>query len=491
VQKALVFAAGLFCVQLLERTDVIFSALTFVFIILSTLAFNAAGGFSRPSGAYIFWFVTLAGLVGLLWKAVLGEPADTNLDMPLITMAAYDATAFALLAAVLLTRRWTRNSRGIGGYLHSERIDLGYASLGCIAFAVLLIPLGSILPGGSGSIMSFIYRLNLSFPLGIMLSVLHTIRKTNGRHSLNFLSFSAMVFLFVFGGMATFSKQALFTPIVCWLIPACCLRYRLRIRHMIILAAFTFLAFWVLTPLSEVGRAKVPENYDTYQRIVYSFSLVLHPVDLRQEYANEMVDPSQIGIGGMRGGYYDTNQGFFDRLTMLPIDSGLIAYTERGHQLGFQPVIDNMENWIPHFILPNKVMPVNGNYYAHEIGGLLAANDFSTGISFSPASELFHWEHWLGLLILGPLLCGLLFLTADYVSGDVRVHPWGLILILIYGHVAPEMGIGGAINFVWLGNLSVVVVALFCTQFAPVLGALFAGRPQTIESSLLPLPPAA
>ena len=166
MQKAFLFAVALFCVQQLEHTELLFSALAFAFILISTVAFNLAGGFSRPSGAYIFWFVTLAGLVGLIWKAILGEPAHTNLEMPDVTMAAYDASVLAMLAAVLLTRRWTRNSKGIGGLLHSESVDLGQASLGCMAFAILLIPIASIIPSGSGSVLSIIYRLNLSFPLG-------------------------------------------------------------------------------------------------------------------------------------------------------------------------------------------------------------------------------------------------------------------------------------------------------------------------------------
>jgi hypothetical protein len=220
----------------------------------------------------------------------------------------------------------------------------------------------------------------------------------------------------------------------------------------------------------------VPENYDTNQRIAYSVLLMSHPFKLHSEaMSGPIVDRSDPL--GMRGGYFDTNQGLFDRLTMMPIDSGLIAYSERGHYLGFQPVLDNMENWVPHFILPNKAAPVTGNFYAHEIGGLLSANDVSTGISFSPASELFHWEGWFGLLVLGPLIWGLLFFVSDFVSGDLRVYPWGLLLVLIFGHVAPELGIGGAINFVWLGNASVIAAALFSTQIAPILGALFGGRP--------------
>jgi hypothetical protein len=491
ISKAFLFAVGLFFVQQLEHTELLFSVLAFVFVVVGTLGFNLAGGFSRPSGAYIFWFVTLAGLVGLIWKAVLREPAQTNLEMPDVTMAAYDASVLAMLAAVLLTRRMVRNSKGIGGLLHSESMDLGQASLGCMAFAVLLIPIGAILPTGGGSLVSIIYRLNISFPLGIILSILHTIRRTQGRHSLNLLSFAAMVFLFVYGGLATYSKQGLFSPMVCWLIPACAARYQLKLRHIVVLASFGILAFTVLTPLSEVGRGSVPENYNTNQRIAYSVSLMSHPFKLHSEYMNspkiDRSDPLS-----MRGGYFDTNQGLFDRLTMMPIDSGLIAYSERGHYLGFEPVLDNMENWVPHFILPNKATPVTGNFYAHEIGGLLAANDVSTGISFSPASELFHWEGWFGLLVLGPLIWGLLFFVSDFVSGDLRVYPWGLLLVLIFGHVAPELGIGGAINFVWLGNASVIAAALFSTQIAPILGSLFGGHPNPEpQGSLTPVfPPA-
>jgi hypothetical protein len=337
--------------------------------------------------------------------------------------------------------------------------------------------------------VSFIYRLNLTLPLGIILGVLSTIRKTRGRHSLNLLTAAAMMFMFIFGGLTTFSKQGLFAPIVCWLIPACCARYRLRLRHIVVLSGFGLAAVTVLAPLSEVGRANVPETAGTYDRVIYAVSLVSHPVKLRKQAGvGETVTRSDYG---MRTGYYDTNQGLFDRLTMMPIDSGLIAYTERGHQLGPDPIIQNFENWFPHFILPNKVVPVTGNFYAHEIGGLLGANDFSTGISFSPTSELFHWEGWFGLLVLGPALWGLLFLVSDYICGDLRVYPWGLILVLIFGHVAPELGMGGAINYTWLGNASVLAVALFSTQIAPIIGSFFAGQPQPIiDRSLLAAPPA-
>jgi hypothetical protein len=251
---------------------------------------------------------------------------------------------------------------------------------------------------------------------------------------------------------------------------------------------FAIAAVTVLSPFSEVGRATVPETAGVYDRIVFAVSLLSNPAKLRKDAGiGEVVTRTDYG---MRAGYYNTNQGLFDRVTMMPIDSGLIAYTMRGHQLGADPILQNFENWFPHFILPNKVVPVNGNFYAHEIGGLLAADDFSTGISFSPTSELFHWEGWFGLLVLGPALWGILFLVSDYICGDLRVYPWGLILVLIFGHVAPELGMGGSINYAWLGNASVIAVALFSTQIAPILGSLFAGQEKpVIDRSLLLAPP--
>jgi hypothetical protein len=478
----------LFAVQQLEHTQLIFSALVFFFILISTMAFNFAGGFSRPSGAYIFWFVTLVVLIGVIWKAVLGEAAETNLEMPVETMVAYNASVVAMLIGALLTRRFTRRSKGIGGLLQSERINLEYASLGCMAFAILMIPAAAILPSSSGSLVNIIYRLNLTFPLGVILGVLSTIRRTGGRHSINLLTAAAMVFMFIFGGLLTFSKQGLFAPMVCWLIPACCARYRLGLRHIIVLIGFGVFAVTVLAPFSEVARATAPDNGGVYDRVVFAISLLSNPSKLRKDAGvGETVTRAD---NGMRGGYYNNNEGLFDRLTMMPIDSALIAYTERGHLMGVDPMVQNFENWFPHFILPNKVVPVGGNYYAHEIGGLLAADDFSTGISFSPTSELFHWEGWFGLVVLGPALWGLLFLVSDYISGDLRIYPWGLILILIFGHVAPELGIGGAINFVWLGSATVIAVALFSTQIAPILGSFFAGQPnETTGQPLLAAPP--
>jgi hypothetical protein len=53
--KALVFASLFFCIQQFEHTNLAFSLLYFAFLILTVIAFNFAEGFTRLTGAYIFW----------------------------------------------------------------------------------------------------------------------------------------------------------------------------------------------------------------------------------------------------------------------------------------------------------------------------------------------------------------------------------------------------------------------------------------------------
>src|ERR1700761_4396509 len=89
IQKTLIFAVAVFMAQQMEHTDLVFSMLFFIYTLLGVLAFNYAGGFSRASGTYIFWFVLLTCLVGGVWKILLGEPGDSNLISASVSLTTY------------------------------------------------------------------------------------------------------------------------------------------------------------------------------------------------------------------------------------------------------------------------------------------------------------------------------------------------------------------------------------------------------------------
>ena len=84
---AVCYFAGILCViQLLQGTNPTFALLAAAYILVAAIAFNAGGGFTRTPGAFVFFNSVLGLIVGLCLKVYLGEPADSNLQSPILTI---------------------------------------------------------------------------------------------------------------------------------------------------------------------------------------------------------------------------------------------------------------------------------------------------------------------------------------------------------------------------------------------------------------------
>src|ERR1700744_3451909 len=129
VQKALLFAVVVFMAQQIDHTDLVFNMLFFIYTLLGVLAFNYAGGFSRASGTYIFWFVLLTCLVGGVWKIFLGEPGGSNLASPSATLATYIVSVAVMIGALFISKRVAASPRGISALVKADDVNLGLASL--------------------------------------------------------------------------------------------------------------------------------------------------------------------------------------------------------------------------------------------------------------------------------------------------------------------------------------------------------------------------
>lgn len=493
VQKAVIFGAVVFAAQQIEHTDIVFSTLFFSYTLLSVLAFNYAGGFSRASGTYIFWFALLTCILGGLWKIVIGEPGDSNLVSPSTDLATYIVSMAVILLALFLSRRFVRSPRGLSARLQADDINLGLASLGCLIANELATFAVSFLPGGSGSITSIILQVNVFLPLAILLGTIYTIRSSGGTRSVNIVTLIASLQIFIFYGLIAYSKQGMFTPITCWGIAAASQRYRLRIWQVILLAGFAVYAVTILAPLSQIGRQLIPDNAGFSQRAQLTTDLLSHPFHLRKLYKDNATPVTEAGNPAtFAQGYFDTPQGLMDRLNIIKADDRLDTYTLQGHTVGDYRVLYYFLNWMPHIILPNKeaLMPPGGsapgNYYAHEVGGLLSPDDFSTGISFSPSAEAFHMGGWLGIVLVGGLVWTLLFTTVDLICGDLRRSPFGLLAMVLFTHVAPESLIAGLVYFIFFNNLAIVIAIVFCAYFAPILGTLLSGNPDLRRDDIVP-----
>ena len=468
---ALIFTTILVVVQLLEKTDPRYSFLTFCFFMLSVFAFNVAGGFSRPSGAYIFSFSLLVVVVGTVGKAFIGEPAQTNLQNPLLLMSTYIASIGGMLLAAFISQKFATTTDGIASILQIRTLRYYEAALGCVLLYFFLNFGGPILPGGGGQILHSLQVINLFLPLSILLSTIAAVRESGGRRSTNALSLFTMTYT-LYLGMITFTKQGIFTPITCWALGVAWARFRLGLVHLVFIAFFAVIGSTLLSPISQVGRDDIVTG-TTAERIAIVEHYLTNRADLlERSHVGDVADLDK------RMFYYDRSYGLLDRLSMLPNDSVLIDFTDTGHYFGYLPVTASFANWVPHLIAPHKLegVRVGGNAYMHEMGGL-ADEDTTTGISFSPTAEIFHVDGWRSLLLVAPPIWLLMFLTTNATCGDIRRQPLGLLYILTFAHVAPEGGIGAAIEMSRLLNLAFIMALLFSGYVAPVIGLLLRGRP--------------
>ena len=460
------FAILLCAAQILEGTAVLFTLCSFLFVLIAALTFNLAGGFTRPSGSYVFFFAVLGVIIGLCWKAILGEPADSNLDAPMVTIRVYLGGICAMFAAVYMSRKLTPKRAFLGALLTPQ--NMLNATIGCMVTGMLIIVLVTAVPHESGSILSALSQVDRFLPMAIILGVIYQIRKSGGTSSINLPVLLSFATVFI-SGLIGFSKEGMLTPIFCWIAAAASLRYKLSLPQVIGGIVAAILIFQFLIPYSQYGRVYKTDSFT--ENVSTSFSLLSNLEFVRDQNAKLETESSE----GANSGYYNTPQGFFDRLQMIGMDDALINFTEQGHVFGLSPIWADFENLVPHFIWPDKPRLYYGTLYAQEIGGIIPEGDTTTGISFTPTAEAFHLARWVGVLIIAPIIWTLLFTLFDSMCGDVRKSPWGLLVISIFAHAAPETGISGPIYLLGYGAVGILFAALAAAYAMPIIGTLLAG----------------
>jgi hypothetical protein len=463
-----IFAVVLCTIQVYQGTAPLFSLGCFFFIIFSAIAFNIAGGLTRPSGAYIFSFSILVVIIGLSWKAFLGEPADSNLAVPMLTIEIYVVSIFGMLVAAFVSRRLTPKEALLANFVTDSNMQT--ATVGCLVAGLILFFVFALVPKGEGSVLSALAQLNRFIVMAIFLGVIHVIRRSGGTRSISLPPLLAAGLMFV-SGLFSYSKEGMITPFVCWLLAAASQNYKVSVSQIAGGILVTAFLFQYLVPYSQYGRNFQSDSLSANLHI--SISMLEDLGGVRKNYleseANTNDDEDELTKG-----YFNTSQGFFDRLQMIGPDDNLNELTERGVVPGMAPVYIYFENLVSHFIWKNKPSWGGGNLYARQMG-TISEDDQTTGIAFSPASEAFHLMRWTGILILAPVLWTTLFTLFDSLCGDVRKSPWGLIVILVFSHIAPE---GGLVVLVYsLGYLTagILFAAYTATFLMPIIGEIIIG----------------
>jgi hypothetical protein len=469
---AVVFASAVFAGQILEKTDVKFAALCWLYVIISTLAFNAAGGFVYPSGWFIFFNAALTSILGVTYKVLLVEPGESHLLAPVTTMTAY-CVAMALMLLVALLNKKLRPRRGLLAGMGTGE-DMKKAALGALLVGGVLQAVSYTAPE-NGSFLSAIRQINYFTQMAILLGTFYEVRKSGGVRSTDWIVWVAGIYLFLLGGILGYSKQGMLVSIVTWLAASIAAGHDFTRKQVIgVVLAFVFFQMY-LVPYSQVGRDLREESPTFLTDAVLAFNMLSNLGGIRDQYREA---DSEIPDEGAAPHLYDTGQGFFDRLNMLSPDDALIAYTNDGNEEGLLPTYYAFVNVIPRFIWKDKPYFFVGNVYAREIGMISEDND-TTGISFSPAADAFHQASFYGVVMLLPPIIFLLFIVMDSLSGDIREAPWGILFCVLVAHDANEGMLGGQVYIATYVAFGVTVVALMAKYVLPVLSGVITNTDRT------------
>jgi hypothetical protein len=257
-------------------------------------------------------------------------------------------------------------------------------------------------------------------------------------------------------------------PFAAYLLAAASQRYKIS-RYQIVVGILAIIfIFQYLVPYAQYGRIFRDESGGANLQV--SLGLLSNLGYVREQYLETSAGAYEERVSG----YYNTSQGFFDRLQMISIDDSLNYATEQLGNFGLTPMVQAFENLVPHFLWKDKPQVLIGNVFAHEVG-ILAEEDESTGVSFSSTATAFHLVGWKGLFLLAPAVWFFLFLIFDSLCGDVRKTPWGLLVIVLYAHAAPEGDITTIIYMCFYTTYAIVFAAIMGAYVMPVLGTFFIG----------------
>jgi hypothetical protein len=460
-----IFAMLLGIIQQVQGTNPVFSLCCFAYILVAIIAFNVAGGFSRTSGAFIFFNSVIGVIIGLCVKVFLGEPADSNLLTPLLTMGVYLSGMCMMLVAVYLSKK-VGSKRALMGKMVTDS-NMQTATVGCLVAGIFMMFAGYLIPGGNGSVLSALNQLNRFFPLAIILGVINTIRRSGGTRSINLPVVLAAGLMFT-NGVLGYSKEGMLGPIAAYVLAAASQRYRVSRTQIVAgILAIVFI-FQYLVPYAQYGRMFREESGEANLQV--SLSLLSNLGYVREQYLESSAGAYEERVSG----YFNTSQGFFDRLQMMSIDDSLNYATEQFGTFGLTPMVQAFENLVPHFIWKDKPQVLIGNVFAHEVG-ILAEEDESTGVSFSSTVTAYHLAGWEGIFLLAPAVWFFLFLIFDSLCGDVRKIPWGLLVIVLYAHAAPEGDITTVIYMCFYTTYAIVFAAVMGAYVMPIIGTFFIG----------------
>lgn len=431
-----IFGAALFIMQLLTGTSLDFALLVLAFVIFTAAAVNGAGGPLTVSGFAIAMVGLKIVIISQWAKVFFGQPGDSYLDVPVLTIGVLTAGMISIWLAGLTVGPLMGRKKILKPMERSDLLlglsvvvyALGLSSYLYVMFHGFDQMSGDVSVGG---FVGLLRQLGFIYPVATIGAIAYTIIASGHKRSIGLWAAIPLATQFIFGILST-SKQMMFEPFLLYLLTCLAFDYKFKAKHLVLSSLIFIIMVTVLFPFAQLGRTFTRDN-DPRQNLMLT-NIFIKDIFLNQENLEEVETfIEDAAYKKQRFLYYGRDMGLLDRMSLIEQNDELVrAVGEQGFS-GWHTVSHGFKMLPPRLLYPDKPVYNTANYFGRKIE-TLSDEDYTTQISMGIIAEAYDAFGWLGVIVIPYLAMAAFILLFNTLSGNLERNIWTVFLIGIFQH---------------------------------------------------------
>ena len=455
MMQALLFFGGLLAVQLLEGTDPAFAMLMLIAQVFAVMAFNALGGMPDVAGSFCLFSLLPNVTVPEIAHAIVRQPGDYHILEPLKTSAVcaiFYASIYLVARFVVMLPHPLPLLDRVKFSLNELRVVSVLSAILSLAIMTAALAAGEVRDGTILAALQHFYPLLNS--LSVITATYVRLKSTDGRSAMNWYV-ALILAAAIIPGVLGASKEGMLTPPLCWLLVCAAGRYRFTRPQVAVLAGFLVVVWVFVYPYSQNARDVVRSARSFPERIAVIVAYFRNPATVEDTASNIDPDTSEFGESS-------TKLSIVQRFSLLNSAGMLVNADNTEGFTGIERYFPAFLAIVPHFVWPNRPVPIASNELGHKAGFKMGANDTTTGIAISSPALFYDAGGWLGLPVYTVLDFLLYFFVLRSIVGNATQSIWGMMMI----------GATAYISGIFFPSTPIVFIEQFLAIFAFLVACL-------------------
>jgi len=459
----LFIGATLFIGEISSGTSLYFAAMATSAVSFACITYNILGGLGSISGIAFTRLALSTIVISQFGKVLTFERADTNLDVPRLTITVYAVYyCFLMLGSFAFSRirlplPKPAEPRTLTQSRHLYMVALAGGLVGVIGLTILGFA------GGNANVSlthGFLRALSYLLPFSLVLAVDDRIRTTNGAHSFGWMVFWPFLVMMLQGFLGA-SRAGFLEPLAIVAV-TCYLRgFRFRRKHVALALILGASFFFFVSPFYLYARGFRGESSIREQATAMLTALESAPG--RWATITRSVGEEALANPGAVNYFSTPGAATLNRFALIGPDSTLINACSTGFHYGWTALRLDFIGSLPRFIYRNRPDIGSGNYLGQLDGQEGDEIETTTYSTITTISDSFGSFGWISVMLFSFFAVPAAFVVYESIF-DVR-QPWGTVGTVLLFFSLTEGSMGGIIFDVIVRQPIYILVLSWCANW--------------------------